>query len=123
MEEDFWGWFRKFSDCVRWVLKPYGFIEDGTGEDVNFRRFYMRKGKSKNEGFILHLQPRHTLDKINVYFGLPENQLKVPKGYSGIRPTDQKNQCQIDIYMKSPYYWPLILLLAVQVAKAKSVHD
>jgi hypothetical protein len=124
MDQNYWDWFEKVLATMRWVLEPYKVIDRPTGNKENFRAFYLidakKTGKEKNEGFIIHLQPRHTLNKINVYLGLPEKKLRIPDDLLRLRPTDQKNQCQFDIYLNKPYDWVLAFLLAVQVVEYQS---
>jgi hypothetical protein len=121
MNGDFGEWHKRVLDAMRWSLSPYEFEERGTGSDDNFRAFYKwAGGEKKNQGFIVHLRPSYTKNKINICLGASKDLLKVPGGYPVLRPGDNSNQCQFDIFIDKPYDWPLAFLLAVQVADERS---
>jgi|WetSurMetagenome_2_1015567.scaffolds.fasta_scaffold225194_1 hypothetical protein len=121
MNDSFWEWYEKVLGVMRWSLEPYSFEERGTGNNDKFRAFYkVAGGDKKNKGFIVHLRPAPTLNKINIDLGSAKVNLKIPNGYPDLRHADNKNQCQFDIFFEKPNDWPLVFLLAVQVAEIRS---
>ena len=115
---------------TRLTLAPY--MKKGAYRQTEGKRkccdiYYIDKEitkKDKNEGFIMRI--RQDVDKINICLGQSRENLNIPKGYPRRkRDSDQyaPNQWEFDIYLDKPYDWPLVFLLAVQVAEFQQTRN
>lgn len=134
MAQSYSEWYEEMLLTVQNVLKPYNANCNPTAKDIEkgYRRFYLLRagdiGTNKDRGFIIHLKrstskKMRNPGKINIRLGLPPRKLNLPTGCPTIKQPkheSEKNQSDFNISFDKPNDWPVVSLLAVQVAEKRS---
>ncbi len=121
MSSDFDRKYEEFMKALRLALSDFSIRDDGTGDDIEFRRIYAH-GRDGKEHFICHVRPVKTKNILDVMVGLTERHLKVPVGCPPLlfRDKSVKNYRTIRVPVDDMLACEGAIHLAVQVAKYHS---